>query len=121
VSRAGDISFLGGFFFDADLQRAKELRVLVSEPEFGIGAGFGIQLLAMNTYFATFVETDGDFQDEKEVVTGASNSGHHVSDFFGVRKRLIDGVAQFLDQAFEVVIELQDSPDFLLHHFQFIL
>jgi len=94
---------------------------LAGKPEFRIGAGIGVELLAVDAHFAAFVKADGDFQDEKEVVTGASNSGHHVSDFFGVRKRLIDGITQFLDQAFEVVIELQDSPDFLLPHFQLIL
>lgn len=98
-------------FVHVDFQGAEELRVLGGQSELGIGPPIGVQLLAMHQVNLTaLVEADGHFENQEEVITGAADARHDLGDFFGIGQGLVNGVAQFLDQAFESVVELQGSP-----------
>jgi len=98
-------------FIHVDFQGAEELRVLRGQPELGIGPPFGVQFLAMHQVnLATLVEADGNFENQEEVIAGVADARHDLGDSFGIGQGLVNGVAQFLDQAFEILVELQGSP-----------
>jgi hypothetical protein len=92
-------------FVHNDLQGAKELSVLCGQAEFGVSQSIGVNLLAMhNIYFTAFVEANGDFQNEKEVVAGTAYARHDLGDPLRLGEGFVDRVAQFFDQAFEIIV-----------------
>ena len=102
---------------NADPQRTKKLGVLVGETELlgvGCAAARTIQLLAVNqVFFVALVEADGDFQHQKQIIAGGADATHHLRNPFGVGKRFVDRLPQFLNQPLEVVVEVQKPPSFL--------
>ncbi len=67
-------------FFNTDLEGTQELCVLISEMEFGIVALVRRQFLAVHQVgFASFVEADRDFQDQKQVIARGADPPHDVS------------------------------------------
>jgi len=106
-------SNLAGFFLDADFQRPEELSVLVGEVEFGDMVNIVVDLLAVHHFdFTAPIEADGHFQHQEKVVAGRPDAPDDIRDLLGVRNRLVDRAAQFLDQAFEVIVKVQFFPDF---------
>jgi hypothetical protein len=57
------------------------------------------------------VESDGDFENEEEVVAGGADASQNVGDPLRVGDGIVDGVAQFFDQPLEVIFEFQKSPE----------
>ena len=106
-------SNLAGFFLDADLQCPEELSVLVGEVEFGDMVNIVVDLLAVHHFgFTAPIEADGHFQHQEKVVAGRPDAPDDIRDLLGVRNRLVDRAAQFLDQAFEVIVKVLFFPDF---------
>src|SRR5579862_3002549 len=98
-------------FVHDDFQGAEELSVLCRESKFRVRVAIGVDLLAMdNVHLAAFVEADGNFQNEKEVVAGTANTRHNLGDPLRFREGFVDCVAQFFDQAFKIIVQLQGSP-----------
>jgi len=92
-------------FVHDNFQGAKELSVLGGKAKFGVSQSIGINLLAMhNIHFTTFVKANGYFQDEEEVVAGTSYARHDLGDPLRLREGFVDRVAQFFDQAFEIIV-----------------
>ena len=88
-----------------DFQGAKELSVLGGQAEFGVGQNIGVNLLTMhNVHFTAFVEANGDFQNEKKIVASAAYARHDLGDPLRLREGFVDRVAQFFDQAFEIIV-----------------
>jgi hypothetical protein len=86
-------------------QGAKELSVLGGQAEFGVSQSISVNLLTVhNVYFAAFVEANGDFQNQKEVVAGTAYARHDLGDPLRLREGFVDRVAQFFDQAFEIIV-----------------
>jgi hypothetical protein len=78
---------------------------LCGQAEFGVSQSIGVNLLAMhNIYFTAFVEANGDFQNEKEVVAGTAYARHDLGDPLRLGEGFVDRVAQFFDQAFEIIV-----------------
>ena len=92
------------FVYD-DFQGAEELSVLCGEAEFRVRVAIGIDLLAMNdVHLTAFVEADGDFQNQKEIVAGTADSRHNLRDALRLRQRFVDRVPQLFDQAFKIIV-----------------
>jgi len=60
--------------------------------------------------FAALIESDGDFQNQEQVIAGAANFSQNFSDAIRFCQRLVNRAAQFLDQLFEFAVEFQKSP-----------
>jgi len=102
------------FVFHADSQSAKKLGILVGEAEL-LGLGWAAsrtgQLLAVyQVAFVAFVEAYGDFEHQEEVITGGADATHHIGNPFGIRKRFVDRLTEFLDQPLKVIVEVQKPP-----------
>lgn len=62
--------------FDADSESPKELGILHREPENRFLMGIGIERLPVDEIdFAPFVEPNGDFKNEEEIVAGGTDAG----------------------------------------------
>jgi hypothetical protein len=47
---------------------------------------------------------NGDFQNKKEIVAGATDARHYFGNPLGIREGFVYRVAQFLNQAFEIIV-----------------
>ena len=56
-----------------------------------------------------FIEADGGFQDEEDVVTRSFDFPDGGRDTVRIRQRFIDRVAQFLHQIFQLVVQRSAS------------
>jgi len=98
-------------FFNTDLQCTQELSVLVREAKLGIVALLRRQFLAVyEVAFAPFIKSDGNFQYQEEIITCRPDSPHDLGNPVRFEKGIIDGASQFLNQALEIVVEVQKSP-----------
>jgi len=95
-----------------DFQRSEKLGILWRQAQCGIaGIVFGRYFLMMHSAgFSLLVETDRNFEDKKKVVACCPNPSHHLRNCVGIGERLVNSLAQFLDQALEIVVQLQKSP-----------
>lgn len=81
--RTGGGLFL--LFFNTNLHGAQELCVLGGEPELAIGLLLRRQLLPVHQIgFAAFVETNCDFEHQKQIVARGSDSGQDFGDTIGL-------------------------------------
>ena len=95
-------------FIHDDLQGAKKLGVLRGEVEIRVGIALGVDLRAMdNIDFIALVEANRDLQNQEEVVAGGANTCHDIRNLVGFGKGFVDGVSQFLNQSFEIIVEIQ--------------
>ena len=77
----------------------------------GIRAGLSTELLPVHlVYFAPFVETNRDFQNEEKVVANAADARHDLGNPVGLSEGFVDGVAQLSNQTFKIIVKLQVSP-----------
>ena len=60
--------------------------------------------------FTLLIESNGYFQNQEKVISCGTNAAHDIRDVIGVRQRLVNGLAELLDQPFEIVVKLQKSP-----------
>ncbi len=112
TSGGRELGFVRRVLLNRYLQGSKELGVLGRKVELGIGPRRGAQLLAVNhIYLASLVEADRHLQDEKQIITGSAQACHDVGNSLGFGQRLIDGIAKFFNEAFEVAVEFQGSPE----------
>ena len=83
-------------FVYSDAECFEEPLVLSGEPDYAIGAHFvrlhgGIVVRIV--IIVPFIETDGGFQNEEDIVTGAFDLSDGFSDTFGVGKGFVDCVS----------------------------
>src|SRR5712692_7782259 len=101
----------GKVVVDGDLERAEELGVLVGEAELSVATPFRVKLLTMHDVrLAVLVETDGDFENQEEIVTRRADASHDLRNLLGIGEGFVDGVAGLVDELFELVVEVQSSP-----------
>jgi hypothetical protein len=94
------------FFFDLDAEGFEELEVLVADFEFGVGGEGGDERSLVGGFLALLADADGGFEDQEDVVTAFLDAGDDFGDLFGIGERLVDSLAEFLHELFELLIHL---------------
>ena len=106
---------LAAVVVDGDLQRPQEFLILRSEldlpdPAAPSSFGLGFQFhrffgLVTIVAFSAFVESDGSFQNQEDVVTGAFDLSNRGGYTVGIGKRLVDRVSQFLHEISQAIVQ----------------
>ena len=96
---------------DADLEGSQEFQVLAGDFQLRT-LGLRNACSLVSRIRRLLIESDGRLQYEKDVVSGVLHVLNGVIDSLGLRQRIVYGRAEFLDQVFQVVIELQLAPFF---------
>ena len=99
----------------AIFRRAQEFLILRSELDLPYPAapssfGLGFQFhrffgLVTLVAFGAFVESDGGFQNQEDVVTGAFDLPNRGGYTVGIGKRLVDRVSQFLHEISQAIVQ----------------
>jgi hypothetical protein len=92
------------FFFDFDAEGFQEFEILVVDFEFRIGGEGSDEGSFVGGFFALLADADGGFEDQEDVVATLFNSRDDFGDLFGIGERLVDGLAEFLHELFELLI-----------------
>ena len=64
----------------------------------------GNQRSLVGRLLALLADADGGFEDQEDVVSAFFDAGDNFRDLLRIRKRLVDGVAEFLHQLLELWI-----------------
>jgi hypothetical protein len=92
------------FFFDFDAEGFQEFEILVADFKFGVGRESGNQGSLVGRFFPLLADADGGFEDEENVVAAFFDAGDDFGNLFGIGKRLVDGLAEFLHELFELLV-----------------
>src|SRR5436309_1800247 len=99
---------LGFFVVYCYLQIAEEFRVLVGQTELRAVTVSRAELVAAHRVrIAMLVEADRNLEHQEKVIPGGADAAHDFRDAVRVGEGFIDGVAELVDQALEVIVEFQ--------------
>src|SRR5258706_10032721 len=105
---------LAAFVVDGDFQSPQKLLILRGQldlPHFAT-RGFGLRpQLNGFAFFAlfgvlAFIEADGGFEDQEDVVTGALDFANGGCDAVGVGKRFVYRVSKFLHELLQFIFQV---------------
>jgi hypothetical protein len=88
-------------FVHANLEGLQELDVFAGNLN---ARPFSDLVAVDHITISTFVKTDRDLENEEQIVAGGLDPAEHFADAFGFRKRLVDRIAQFFQQALELAV-----------------